>query len=59
MYIAAHFCRHFLGAWLAHYGNGIVWLDLFFCKKLNLVVNKQDQRTMKTALKIFLAFWLF
>ena len=26
---------------------------------LNLVVNKHDKRTMKTAIKIFSAFWLF
>jgi hypothetical protein len=35
----------------------LVWpMFLFFCKHLSLVVNKQDQRTMKTAIKIFLAF---
>ena len=37
----------------------IVWPDLFFCKHLNLVVNKQDWRIMKTTMKIFLAFPLF
>ena len=31
----------------------------FFCKQLSLVVNKQGQRTMKTAIKIFLASPLF
>ena len=37
----------------------LVWPDLFFCKHLSLVVNKQDQSTMKMAMKIFLAFPLF
>ena len=34
----------------------LVWPDIFFCKHLSLVVNKQDQRTMKMVIKIFLAF---
>ena len=34
----------------------IVCPDLFFCKKLSSVLNKQDQRTMKMAIRIFLAF---
>ena len=41
-------------------GHGhIVCPKLFFCKQLNLVVNKQDLRTGKTAIKIFLAFRSF
>ena len=32
---------------------------LFFCKHLSLVVDKQGQRTTKTAIKIFLVFGLF
>ena len=36
-------------------GTTLVWPDLFFCKELSLVVNKQDQRTMKTTIKVFLA----
>ena len=34
-------------------GTTLVWPDLFFCKELSLVVNKQDQRTMKTTIKCF------
>ena len=36
--------------------SSLVWPDLFFCKHLSLVVNMQDQRTMKTTTKICLAF---
>ena len=39
--------------------SSLVWPDLFFCKLLSLVVNMQDQRTMKMAIKMFLAFPLF
>ena len=37
----------------------LVWPYLFFCKHLSLVVNKQDQRTMKTAIKYFWPFGRF
>ena len=37
----------------------LVFPKLFFCKQLSLVVNKQGQRTMKMAIKIFLTFQLF
>ena len=32
---------------------------LIFCKHLSLVVNKSGQKTMKTAIEIFLAFQMF
>ena len=35
------------------------WPGLFFCKQLNLEVNKQGQWTMKKVIKIFFAFPLF
>ena len=34
----------------------LAWPDLFVCKQLSLVVNKQGQWTMKTIIKIFLGF---
>ena len=34
----------------------LVCSKLFFCKQLSLMVNNQGQRTMKTTIKIFLAF---
>ena len=37
----------------------IEWPRLWQITDLSLVVNKQDQRAMKTAIKIFLAFPLF
>ena len=37
----------------------IVWSNLFFCKQLSLVVNKQDQRTMKMVKKYFWSFSRF
>ena len=40
-------------------GTTLVWPDLFFCKELSLVVNKQDQRTMKTTIKYFWPFCRF
>ena len=53
-----------LGVWILkwcylHTYVHTVWPELFFCKHLNLVVNKQDWRTMKTTIKIFLSFPLF
>ena len=37
----------------------LVCPKLFFCKQLSLVVNKYDQRTMKIAIRICLAFQSF
>ena len=37
----------------------IVWPDLFFCKHLSIVVNKQDQSSMKMAIEYFWPFHCF
>ena len=44
---------------IADKGHQLVCPKLFFYKQLSLVVNKQGQKTMKKAIKIFLAFQLF
>ena len=46
----------FIDSWHPFGSGRLVCPKLFFCKQLSLVVNKEGQRTMKTAVKIFLAF---